>query len=100
MELATLDLHGCGSKPWKPLVNLKIGGYMGVHPPHGEKCMRGLEKSEKVRLMWLWGKTPLVTPQCTSDIPTKIGPEMGGEFTYQPTWDPIGFDQRIMCCHK
>ena len=25
-------------------------------------------------------------------IPTKIGSEMGGEFTYQPKWDPIGFD--------
>ena len=25
-------------------------------------------------------------------IPTKIGSKIGGEFTYQPKWDPIGFD--------
>ena len=25
-------------------------------------------------------------------IPTKIGSKMGGEFTYQPKWDPIVFD--------
>ena len=25
-------------------------------------------------------------------IPTRIGSKMGGEVTYQPKWDPIGFD--------
>ena len=38
---------------------------------------------------WPWVKIqiePLNIP-----IPTKIGPKMGGEFTYQPKWDPKRF---------
>ena len=27
--------------------------------------------------------------------PAKIGSKMGVEFTYRPTWDPIGFDPHI-----
>ena len=37
----------------------------------------------------------------TSEHPnptTKIGSKMGGDFTYQPKWDPIGFHPQP-CCH-
>ena len=32
------------------------------------------------------------TPSKKSQSPTNIGSKMGGEFTYQPKWDPIGVD--------
>ena len=36
-----------------------------------------------------WPLVKIPYPQRTSDsIPTKIGSTMGGEFTYQPKWDP------------
>ena len=35
---------------------------------------------------WPWVKIQIV-PQVNIPIPTKIGSEMGGEFTYQPKWD-------------
>ena len=31
-------------------------------------------------------------PPVNIPIPAKIGSKMGGEFTYQPKWDPTGFD--------
>ena len=40
----------------------------------------------------LWVQTPV--PPVNIPIPTKIGSKMGGEFTYRPTWDPIGVDPR------
>ena len=33
-----------------------------------------------------------IVPPVHIPIPTKMGSRMGGEFTYQPTWDSIGFD--------
>ena len=36
------------------------------------------------------GQNPV--PPVNIPIPTKIGSKMGGELTYQPKWDPIGFD--------
>ena len=38
------------------------------------------------------GQNPF--PPVNIPIPTKIGSKMGGEFTYQPKWDPIGVDPR------
>ena len=35
-------------------------------------------------------------PPVNIPIPTKIGSKMGGEFTYQPKWDPICFDNHNM----
>ena len=40
------------------------------------------------------GQNPNRTP--VNIIPTKIGSKMGGEFTYQPKWDPIGFDNHSL----
>ena len=36
------------------------------------------------------GQNPV--PPVSIPIPTKIGSKMGGAFTYQPKWDPIGFE--------
>ena len=36
---------------------------------------------------WLWVEIQIVPP-VNMPIPTKIGSKMGGEFTYQPKWDP------------
>ena len=38
------------------------------------------------------GQNPNRTPSEHPNPTTKIGSKMGGEFTYQPRWDPIGFD--------
>ena len=38
-------------------------------------------------LAWPWVKT-LYTPDEHPNPTTKIKPKMGGEFTYQPKWDP------------
>ena len=38
------------------------------------------------------GGAPNPVPPVNIPIPTKIGSKMGGEFTYQPKWNPIGFD--------
>ena len=40
--------------------------------------------------IWPWAKIQIVPP-VNIPIPTKIGSKLGGEFTYQPKWDPIGF---------
>ena len=40
---------------------------------------------------WPWVKIQIVPP-VNIPLPTKIGSKMGGEFTNQPKWDPIGFD--------
>ena len=37
--------------------------------------------------MWPWVKIQIVPP-VNLQIPTKTGSKMGGEFTYQPKWDP------------
>ena len=37
------------------------------------------------------GQNPNLVPPVNIPIPTKIGSKMGGEFTYQPKWDPISF---------
>ena len=37
-------------------------------------------------------KSKARTPSEHPNPTTKIGSKMGGEFTYQPKWDPIGFD--------
>ena len=41
--------------------------------------------------IWPWVKSPS-TPSERPNPTTKKGSKMGGEFTYQPKWDPIGFD--------
>ena len=41
--------------------------------------------------IWPWVKIPYLIP-VNIPIHTKIGSTMGGEFTYQPKWDPMGFD--------
>ena len=38
------------------------------------------------------GQKPHRTPSDHPNPTAKIGPKMGGEFTNQPKWDPIGFD--------
>ena len=40
--------------------------------------------------IWPWAKIQIVPP-VNIPIPTKIGSKLGGEFTYQAKWDPIGF---------
>ena len=37
---------------------------------------------------WPWVKSQIVPPVNIRFNPTTIGSEMGGEFTYQPKWDP------------
>ena len=41
--------------------------------------------------MWPWVKTQIVPP-VNLPIPATIGSKMGGACTYQPKWDPMGFD--------
>ena len=41
------------------------------------------------------GQNPNRTPSEHQLIPPKKGSTMGGEYTYQPKWDPIGFDSGL-----
>ena len=58
-----------------PLFNLFVG-YMMAAQPLGLPLAAGP-----------WVKIQ-IAPAVNMPIPTKIGSKMGGEFTYQPKWDP------------
>ena len=46
-------------------------------------------------LIQTYGHGSKARTRSENPIPTKIGSKMGGEFTYQPKWDPIGFDPHL-----
>ena len=67
------------------------------------------KKLKEACQVWPWVKIQIVPP-VNIPLPTKIGSKMGGEFTYQPECDSIGFDnhsrissaswRRRTCCHR
>ena len=42
------------------------------------------------------GQNPNRTPSEHPNPTTRIGSKTGGEFTHQPKWDPMGFDNRSL----
>ena len=46
-------------------------------------------------IIWQWVKPPIVPP-ANIPIPTKIGSNMGGEFTYRPKWYQNGVDNHAI----
>ena len=78
-------------KPWlKPLF---AGIYRGIES--FQESLRGakwISSIHSILVDMATGQKPV--PPVNIPIPTKIGPKIGGEFTYQPKWDPIGCDPR------
>ena len=59
----------------------------GARPGRGRGEAEGAERE-----MWPMNQNPNRTPSQHPNPTTRTGSNMGGEFTYQPKWDPIGFD--------